>query len=164
MDNLIDTLSSAMPNPAIASSSSVAAQGQESSPSVKDSIHNLQVSSDNMDLGNPKTVNKPPHISRNTNIPGSNWVTVTKKKGYPVVLPVEALGDASLDDKKSAAYRFLLSINREFISFQAKKINGVDVIGASFYSEEDTLLACANPLTADTPNAQRPIYASCQIQ
>ena len=60
MDNLIDTLSSAMPNPAIASSSSTAIQGQESFPSVMDSIHNPQVSNDNMDLGNPKTVNKPP--------------------------------------------------------------------------------------------------------
>ena len=60
MDNLIGTLSSAVSNPAIASSSSVAAQGQESSPSVKDSIHNPQVSSDKMDLGNPETVNKPP--------------------------------------------------------------------------------------------------------
>ena len=107
-----------------------------------------------MDLGNPETVNKPPYIPRNANIPGSNWVTVTKKKGYPVVLPVEALGDASLDDKKSAAYQFLLSINRKFTSFQAKKINGVDVIGASFYSDEDAFLACANPLSADTPNAQ----------
>ena len=104
MDNLIDTLSSAMPNPAIASSSSAAAQGQESFPSVKDSIHNPQISIDNMNLGNPETVNKPPHILRNINIPGSNWVTVTKKKGYPVVLPIEALGDALLDDKKSAAY------------------------------------------------------------
>ena len=81
-------------------------------------------------------------------------MTVTKKKGYPVVLPVEALGDASLNDNKSAAYRFLLSINREFTSFQAKKINGVDVIGASFYSNADALLACANPLSADTSNAQ----------
>ena len=81
-------------------------------------------------------------------------MTVTKKKGYPVVLPVEAFGDASLNDKKSAAYRFLLSINREFTSFQVKKINGVDIIGVSFYSDEDALLACANPLTADTPNAQ----------
>ena len=114
MDNLIGTLSSAVPNPATASSSSAAVQGQAS---VKDSIHNPQVSSDNMDLGNPETVNKPPHIPRNANIPGSNWVTVTKKKGYPVILPVKALGDASLDDKKSAAYQFLLSINREFTSF-----------------------------------------------
>ena len=81
-------------------------------------------------------------------------MTVTKKKGYPVVLPIEALEDASLDDKISATYRFLLSINREFTSFQAKKINGVDVIGASFYSDEDAFLACANPLSADTPNAQ----------
>ena len=54
MDNLIGTLSSAVLNPATASSSSAAVQGQESSPSVKDSIHNPQVSSDNMDLGNPK--------------------------------------------------------------------------------------------------------------
>ena len=154
MDNLIGTLSSAVPNPAIASSSSVAAQGQESSPSVKNSTHNLQVSIDNMDLGNPETVNKPPHIPRNVNIPGSNWVTVTKKKGYLVVLPVEALGDASLDDKKSAAYRFLLSINREFTSFQAKKINRIDVIGASFYSDEDALLACANPVSSATSNVQ----------
>src|SRR5213080_1126776 len=154
MDNLIGTLSSAVPNPAIASSSSVAAQGQESFPSVKDSIHNPQVSTDNMDLEQPETVNKLPHIPRNVNIPGSNWVTVTKKKGYPVVLPIEALGDASLDDKKSAAYRFLLSINRKFTSFQAKKINRIDVIGTSFYSDEDALLACANPLSADTPNAQ----------
>ena len=154
MDNPIGTLSSAVPNPTTASSSSATVQGQESSPSVEDSIHNPQVSSDNMDLENPETVIKPPHIPRNTNIPESNWVTVTKKKGYPVVLPIEALGDASLDNKKSAVYRFLLSINREFTSFQAKKINGVDVIGASFYSEEDALLACANPLTADTPNAQ----------
>ena len=121
MDNLTGTLSSAVPNPATASSSSVAALGQESSPSVKDSLHNPQVPNDNMDLENSETVNKPPHIPRNVNIPGSNWVTVTKKKGYPVVLPVEALGDALLDDKKSAAYRFLLSINREFTSFQAKK-------------------------------------------
>ena len=117
MDNPIGTLNSAVPNPTTASSSSAAVQGQESSPSVMDSIHNPQVSSDNMDLGNPETVNKPPHIPRNANIPGSNWVTVSKKKGYPVVLPVEALGDTSLDDKKSAAYRFLLSINREFTSF-----------------------------------------------
>src|SRR5436190_16134348 len=113
MYNLIGTFSSAVPNPATATSSSLAAQGHESSPSVKDSIHNPQVSSDNMDLGNSETVNKPPHIPRNANIPGSNWVIVTKKKGYPVVLPVEVLGDASLDDKKSAAYWFLLSINRE---------------------------------------------------
>src|ERR1044071_7226792 len=154
MDNPIGTLHSAVPNPTIASSSLLATQGQESSLSVQDSIHNPQVPNDKMDLETPETVNKPSHIPRNTNIPGSNWVTVTKKKGYPVVLPVEALGDALLDEKKSAAYRFLLSINREFTSFQAKKINGVDVIGASFYSEDDALLACANPLTADTPNAK----------
>ena len=60
MDNPIGTLSSAVPNPVIASSSSAAVQGQESSPSVEDSIHNPQVSSDNMDLGNPETVIKPP--------------------------------------------------------------------------------------------------------
>src|ERR1044071_3767775 len=92
MDNPIGTLHSAVPNPTTASSSSLAAQGQESSPSVQDSIHNPQVPNDKMDLETPETVNKPPHIPRNTNIPGSNWVTVTKKKGYPVVLPVEALG------------------------------------------------------------------------
>ena len=91
MDNLIGTLSSAVPNPAIASSSSVTAQGQESSPSVKDSIHNPQVSSDNMDLGNPETVNKPPHIPRNANIPGSNWVTVTKRKDTPLSCPLKLL-------------------------------------------------------------------------
>ena len=154
MDNLISTLNSTVSNPTITSFSSTAIQDQEPFQSVKDSIHNPQVSIDNMDLGNPETVNKPPHIPRNVNIPESNWVTITKKKGYPVILPIEALGDVSLDDKKSAAYRFLLSINQEFTSFQAKKINRVDVIGASFYSEEDALLACANPLTADTPNAQ----------
>ena len=60
MDNLIGTFSSAVPNPATASFSSLAAQGQESSPSVKDSIHNPQVSNDKMDLGNPETVNKLP--------------------------------------------------------------------------------------------------------
>ena len=60
MDNPIGTLSSAVSNPAIASSSSVTAQGQKSSPSVKNSIHNPQVSRDNMDLGNPETtINKP---------------------------------------------------------------------------------------------------------
>src|ERR1043165_3125137 len=39
-------------------------------------------------------------------------------------------------------------------SCQTKKINGIDLIGASFYSHEDALLACSTPLSVDMPNAQ----------
>ena len=72
MDNLIGTLNFAVSNPTIASFSLVATQGQEPFQSVKDSTHNPQVPNDKMDLENPETINKPTHIPRNTNIPGSN--------------------------------------------------------------------------------------------
>src|ERR1044071_7288278 len=137
MDNLLGTLNSAVPTPPTASSSSSVAKGQDNSPSAEDSMHNPNVQKEQMDLEQPDTLNKPNHIPRNANLSGSNWVTVTKKKGFPVVLPLEALGEASLDDKKAAAYWFLLSFNQEFTSFQAKKINGIDLIGASFYTEEE---------------------------
>jgi len=54
MNNPIGTLSSAVSNPAIASSSSVAAQGHKPSQSVKDSNQNPQVPNDKMDVENPK--------------------------------------------------------------------------------------------------------------
>src|SRR2546423_1771117 len=110
MDSLIGTLNSGKPSLAIVITSSSAAKGQDNIQSVKDFQYNPKVQREQMDLEHSKIPNKAPHIPRNTNLPGSNWVAVTKKKGYPVILPIKALGDTSLDDKnlQHTGFFFLL--------------------------------------------------------
>lgn len=117
--------------------------------SAKDSIHNPN-NKNNGPSPSDTTEGVKKSTPRQVDLHNCNWVTVTKAKGFPVCIPLESLPGSSDDEKKSLAYSFLTQQDKEITNFGIKKINTIQMIGASFKTIEDATAACSDPVTKDS--------------